>query len=164
MMNALSPGLRWFSFGVSPDPEAVRLTADMIGRARLTAIGGFRSWVSTHDRVEALAAMRGLPAAVLVGTHDRLTPRACFDTIVAALPDAEHVVCPHAGHILPLERPDEVTGAIARICHQAATVQATGEPVRSGVRARIGALAREIVPKGRRVRARPRATRADRAA
>jgi pimeloyl-ACP methyl ester carboxylesterase len=63
--------------------------------------------------------MRRLPAAVLVGSRDRLTPRPCADTIAAALPRAEHIVLDEAGHMLPLERPDEVAEAIARVVRAA---------------------------------------------
>ncbi len=143
----LAPGVRWLVFGPEPDPEAVRLTTAMVGEARLTSIGGFRPWVDLHHRVGALTAMRALPAAVLVGTHDRLTPRQCADTIVAALPHAEHVVCPDAGHMLPLERPDEVTGAILRVCRQANATT----PLRPGVRARIGAVAAHLSSRRRRI-------------
>jgi pimeloyl-ACP methyl ester carboxylesterase len=153
VMPVLAPGLRWFGFGDSADPEAVRLTADMIGSARLTAIGGFRPWIDLHNRVDALEAMRALPAAVLVGARDRLTPLSCAETIARALPDAEHVVCPQAGHMLPLECPDEVSDAIVRVCRQA--TGAVPKPV--GVRARIGAMASRISGRARARQRRPSA-------
>ncbi|MCW2641802.1 MAG: alpha/beta hydrolase [Dactylosporangium sp.] len=119
VMPVLSPGIRWLGFGRIADPAAVRLTIGMIGNARLAAIGGFRPWIEEQRRVDALVHMATLPAAVLVGGRDRITPSDCADTIVAALPGAEHVICPDAGHMLPLECPDEVTGAIARVCQRA---------------------------------------------
>jgi pimeloyl-ACP methyl ester carboxylesterase len=119
VMPVLSPGVRWLGFGRIADPAAVRLTIGMIGNARLAAIGGFRPWIEEQRRVDALVHMATLPAAVLVGGRDRITPSDCADTIVAALPGAEHVICPDAGHMLPLECPDEVTGAIARVCQRA---------------------------------------------
>jgi pimeloyl-ACP methyl ester carboxylesterase len=122
IMPVLSPGVRWLGFGRIADPAAVRLTIDMIGNTGLATIGGFRPWIHEQHRVDALVHMATLPAAVLVGGQDRLTPRTCAETIVAALPDAEHVVCPDAGHMLPLECPDEVTGAIARVCQRASGV------------------------------------------
>jgi pimeloyl-ACP methyl ester carboxylesterase len=65
--------------------------------------------------------MHDLPVAVLVGSADRLTPRSCAETIADALPRAEYTMCDGAGHMLPIERPDAVSSAIARIC---ATVDA----------------------------------------
>jgi pimeloyl-ACP methyl ester carboxylesterase len=122
VMPVLSPGIRWLGFGRIADPAAVRLTLGMIGNARLATIGGFRPWIEEQHRVDALVHMATLPAAVLVGGQDRLTPSSCADTIVTALPGAEHVICPDAGHMLPLECPDEVTGALARVCQRASGV------------------------------------------
>jgi pimeloyl-ACP methyl ester carboxylesterase len=119
VMPVLSPGIRWLGFGRVADPAAVWLTADMIGSARLATIGGFRPWIDEQHRVDSLAHLATLPVAVLVGARDRLTPASCAETIVGALPDAEHVICPDAGHMLPLECPDEVTGAITRVCQRA---------------------------------------------
>jgi pimeloyl-ACP methyl ester carboxylesterase len=119
VMPVLSPGIRWLGFGRIADPSAVRLTIGMIGNTRLTTIGGFRSGIEEQRRVDALVHMASLPAAVLVGGQDRLTPSSCAETIVKALPGAEHLIFPDAGHMLPLECPDEVTGAVARICQRA---------------------------------------------
>jgi pimeloyl-ACP methyl ester carboxylesterase len=122
VMPVLTPGVRWLGFGRIADPAAVRLTVSMIGSARLAAIGGFRPWIDQQHRVDSLVHMATVPTAVLVGAQDRLTPAACAETIVAALPHAEHMIFQDAGHMLPLERPDEVTGAIARVCQRASGV------------------------------------------
>jgi pimeloyl-ACP methyl ester carboxylesterase len=148
VMPVLLPGVRWLGFGDVAEPDAVRLTADMIGSASLGAIGGFRPGIDAHSLVEALARMRTVPGAVLVGSRDRLTPQPCAETIAAALPNAERVVCPEAGHMLPLERPEVVTDAIARVCRQA-----LGEtPVRAGVRSRITAMGRDARQRLRHMR------------
>ncbi|WP_344506146.1 alpha/beta hydrolase [Dactylosporangium maewongense] len=120
LMPLLSPGVRWLVFGDRVDTSWVALTASMVGNAPLCAIGGFRPSVDLHHRVETLAAMRGLPVAVLVGTLDRLTPPACAETITRELPDAELITCDDAGHMLPIERPDAVTDAIADVIRRAA--------------------------------------------
>jgi pimeloyl-ACP methyl ester carboxylesterase len=121
LMPLLSPGVRWLVFGERVDTSWVALTASMVGNAPLCAIGGFRPSVDLHHRVDTLAAMRGLPVAVLVGTLDRLTPPACAATITGELPDAELITCEDAGHMLPIERPDVVTDAIAGVIRRAAT-------------------------------------------
>ncbi|MFF5226998.1 alpha/beta fold hydrolase [Dactylosporangium sp. NPDC000521] len=120
LMPLLAPGVRWLVFGDRVDTSWVALTASMVGNAPLCAIGGFRPSVDLHHRVETLAAMRGLPVSVLVGTLDRLTPPACAATIADELPDAELITCHDAGHMLPIERPDTVTDAIAEVIRRAA--------------------------------------------
>ena len=59
-----------------------------------------------QQRLETLAALGDVPAAVLVGDRDRLTPPRCAESIAEALPGTELTVCPGAGHMLMLERPD----------------------------------------------------------
>jgi len=119
LMPLLAPGVRWLVFGHRVDTSWIALTASMVGNAPLCAIGGFRPSVDLHHRVETLAAMRGLPVAVLVGTADRLTPPACAETITQQLPDAELRLCEEAGHMLPIERPDCVTDAIVSVIRRA---------------------------------------------
>ncbi len=133
LMPLLSPGVRWLVFGQRAEPAWVSLTTAMVGAAPLCAIGGFRPAVGRQSRVDALTAMRRLPAAVLVGGRDRLTPRACAETIATALPHAEHIVIEDAGHMLPIERPDEVTEAIARVI--GAVRRRPGRRIRRALRA-----------------------------
>jgi pimeloyl-ACP methyl ester carboxylesterase len=127
LMPLLSPGVRWLVFGDRVDTSWVALTASMVGNAPLCAIGAFRPSVDLHHRVDTLAAMRGLPVAVLVGTLDRLTPQACAETIARELPEAELVVCEEAGHMLPIERPDCVTDAIVTVIQRAAAKTAVSK-------------------------------------
>lgn len=119
MLPALRPALRWLLFGDECDDAALRLTMKSIGRASLRSIGGFRASVGTQQRLDTLAALGDVPAAVLVGDRDRLTPPRCAESIAAALPGTELTVCPGAGHMLMLERPDEVSAALAEIVDRA---------------------------------------------
>lgn len=49
-----------------------------------------------------------VPALVIVGQHDRVTPPAAAVELVGGLPDAKLVVVEDAGHMAMLERPAEV--------------------------------------------------------
>lgn len=115
VMPMLTPGVRWLVFGAKAENEVIRLAVSMVGATAMCSIGGFRPSVRLHNRVVALAAMRNLPVAVLVGSEDRLTPDRCATTIADALPRAWKVISEGAGHMLPLERPDEVTDAIIQV-------------------------------------------------
>lgn len=63
------------------------------------------------DLRAGLAAV-DLPATVLVGTRDVLTPRRSARALAAAWPGATMRVLPGAGHMLPIERPDDIVEAI----------------------------------------------------
>ncbi|GAA1166369.1 pimeloyl-ACP methyl ester carboxylesterase [Kitasatospora gansuensis] len=65
-----------------------------------------------YDRLAKLAA----PTAVVVGTHDRLTPPVHSHRMLAALPAPEGLLeLPGVGHMSPVERPAEVAGEIRRL-------------------------------------------------
>jgi pimeloyl-ACP methyl ester carboxylesterase len=49
---------------------------------------------------------------VLYGELDRLSPARYADDFVAGIADARKVIVPGAGHMVPVERPDEVLAAI----------------------------------------------------
>jgi pimeloyl-ACP methyl ester carboxylesterase len=62
------------------------------------------------DLREGLAGLT-VPATVLVGTRDRLTPQPMGQALADAL-GVDLVTFPDAGHMLPLEHPDEVAKII----------------------------------------------------
>ena len=115
LLPALRPAVRWLLFGDECDNEALELAMRAFGRAPLRSVGGFRASIGTQQRLETLASLADVPAAVLVGSRDRLTPPACARSIAGALPFADLSVLPGAGHMLPLERPHEVSAALTGI-------------------------------------------------
>ncbi|BCY06362.1 alpha/beta fold hydrolase [Actinoplanes sp. L3-i22] len=119
VLPALAPALRWLLFGDRCAAEALGLTLRSVGRAPLSSIGGFRASIGAQQRLATLAAIGDVPAAVLVGDRDRLTPLPCAESIAAALPHARLTVCPGGGHMLPLERPEEVSAALVEVVRRA---------------------------------------------
>jgi pimeloyl-ACP methyl ester carboxylesterase len=107
-------GLRVLLFGRRAEWADVVAAARMISRCSGAAFVDFRYEVAGHDRAKALARLAGVPAVVLAGGADRLTPVRHARAIAAELPGAELVVYPGAGHMLPVERPTEVAERITR--------------------------------------------------
>jgi pimeloyl-ACP methyl ester carboxylesterase len=68
-----------------------------------------------HDRVGALKVFDGIPTQVLVGTRDVLTPPAHARRIAENVEGAVLTVAPDAGHMLPLERDELVTGTLVKL-------------------------------------------------
>ena len=54
-----------------------------------------------------------MPALVIVGSEDALTPPELSKAMVAALPDAALLVIEGAGHLSALERPGAFAAAVA---------------------------------------------------
>ncbi|MEV7625591.1 alpha/beta hydrolase [Actinoplanes sp. NPDC089786] len=128
MTPVLRPTVRWLLFGDDCDDTSLTVTMRGVGRASLRSIGGFRPSIGAQQRLETLAAWTGVPAAVLVGDRDRLTPPACAESIAGALPGAEATVLAGGGHMLMLERPEEVTTTIRDVVRRAAGAT----PIRQG--------------------------------
>jgi pimeloyl-ACP methyl ester carboxylesterase len=119
VMPALRPAIRWLLFGDEYSEAALRVTLKSVGRASLRSIGGFRASIGAQQRLETLAALGDVPAAALVGDRDRLTPPPCAKSIADALPGTRLTVFPGAGHMLMLERPDDVSAALVAIVERA---------------------------------------------
>ena len=70
-----------------------------------------RAMAARPDSSQVLAGL-SVPAAVVVGEQDVLTPPQAARAMVEVLPDAVLTVVPGAGHLSPLEAPREVARAL----------------------------------------------------
>jgi len=84
---------------------------------------GFLSSLLAMDWRPRLAEI-DLPAVVMVGTWDRLTPPRLARRLADGLANAELVVIAGAGHMLPFEEPDLVAERIASLV----PISAAGQP------------------------------------
>jgi pimeloyl-ACP methyl ester carboxylesterase len=117
--NLLRPGLRWLLFGEQPRRADVSATASCVAACHPATMASFRASLEQHDRASVLSRLRSVPTVVMSGLADRLTPHRHALRIVAKLPEARLVTYAGAGHMLPLERRDEVTAYITRLARSA---------------------------------------------
>jgi pimeloyl-ACP methyl ester carboxylesterase len=96
----------------SVSPSIVEFVERMIGSTPTDVIAEFYPTLAEHDKLSALSVLRDLPAVVVIGDQDRLTPPAHGRAIAAALPDAELIEVSDGGHVVMLEHPGIVTDAI----------------------------------------------------
>ncbi|MGH9260093.1 MAG: alpha/beta fold hydrolase, partial [Acidimicrobiales bacterium] len=93
-------------------PEGVRQVREMIERQPVPGIvGALAALRDRPDSGRTLAAVR-VPTLVLVGGDDELTPPAAATAMAAAIPGAQLVTIPAAGHLAPLEQPLAVARAL----------------------------------------------------
>ncbi|MEV6208388.1 alpha/beta hydrolase [Kitasatospora sp. NPDC051914] len=112
---------RRFSFGSKDvDPQVVRFAEQLLDATPIDVVAEFYPAFGLHDKKTALAALDGIPVLVLAGSEDLLTPPAHSEEIARALPGAELVVLPETGHLLMLERPEEVDRHLSELLHRAA--------------------------------------------
>lgn len=100
--------------GKSPAPEHVELNRLMTASTPVSVWSELMSGVVGFDVSDRFHEI-DLPALVLVGTRDVLTPPAAARALVAGLPAARPLVgFPGAGHMLMLERRREVADELLR--------------------------------------------------
>ncbi|KAB2351778.1 alpha/beta fold hydrolase [Actinomadura rudentiformis] len=96
-------------------PTVVDFLEQMIRTTPIDVIAEFYPSLVSHDKAAAMETISKIPALVLVGGADRLTPPEHGRRIAELHPDAELVEVGDAGHVLPLEYPGVVTGGLRRL-------------------------------------------------
>jgi YbgC/YbaW family acyl-CoA thioester hydrolase len=98
---------------VEASPElAERIRRMMAATPVAGIVGALAAMRDRRDATGLLPTLAGLPALVIVGEEDAITPPDGARRIAAAIPGARLVVVPGAGHLTPVERPSETTAAI----------------------------------------------------
>ena len=111
---------RRLSYGdVDVAPSLVAFMERMIAATPIEVMTEFFDTFLSHDKLDALQVLREVPTLILCGDRDRLTPVHNSELMADALPDAESVVVLGAGHMVMLERPAVVNGALRRLVARA---------------------------------------------
>src|SRR5262249_26376827 len=104
---------RRYGFGsATPSPAVVSYVERMNSATPTEVVARYLRTLYGHDKVLALDSLREVPVLVICGEKDLLTPVTHSQEICQALPDAELVVIPEAGHAVPLEAGDAVNDAM----------------------------------------------------
>ena len=107
---------RHYLFGTSDaTPELVTQVQGLLEQTPVTVTTAFYATLLDHDEHASLEAMLDVPVTLLVGDSDRLTPASHSRRMAEALPDAELVVVPGAGHSVNITRREVVDGALLRL-------------------------------------------------
>jgi YbgC/YbaW family acyl-CoA thioester hydrolase len=94
-------------------PELAERVRAMMAASPVAGIVGALS--AMRDRVDSTAllpTLGGIPTLIVVGELDEPTPPARSEAMAEAIPGAQLVVIPGAGHLSPVERADQVTHAL----------------------------------------------------
>jgi pimeloyl-ACP methyl ester carboxylesterase len=67
---------------------------------------------NSYQNAVAAASTVKVPATLVLGERDMMTPAKAGKTLAAAIPHARTVVVPGAGHMIMAERPDELLAAL----------------------------------------------------
>ncbi|HEX4788538.1 MAG TPA: alpha/beta hydrolase [Actinospica sp.] len=103
---------RRYAFG-SDVPEAlVRFTQDLIQSVPIDVIADFYPVFGRLDLSAAVPVFDRVPSLVLAGANDLMLPVAHSEALADAIPSADYVVLPDAGHAVILEHPEAVGEAL----------------------------------------------------
>jgi pimeloyl-ACP methyl ester carboxylesterase len=105
------PGL----FAGEPPPELSSLLEQMTAAARPASLGAQLSVMAETDQRELLPHI-AVPTLLLWGDADTRSPLSVAHQFRDAIPGAELVVIPGAGHVSNLERPGPFNDAVRRFC------------------------------------------------
>ncbi len=94
--------------------QTLRILAAQPAEGIVAALGGLR------DRPDSRPTLPGItvPVLVLVGEDDALTPPTDARAMAAAIPRAQTVLVPRAGHLSPLENARRVNAALRQFIEQ----------------------------------------------
>lgn len=109
--KAIHSIVRW-SFSPHAAPKLVETAAQRLEETRRSVLHGDLHACDAFDLTRWLADVRA-PALVMCGALDKMTPLSLSRQLAAGLPQAELRIIPEAGHMLMLEKPEEVAAALA---------------------------------------------------
>jgi pimeloyl-ACP methyl ester carboxylesterase len=106
---------RRYAFGSDAPESAVRFVQELIESTPIDVIARFFTILRAHDKAAAVPIFDRVPSLVLAADKDLLLPIAHSRALADAIPSAEFVVVPDAGHVVPVEHPHEVNAALRRL-------------------------------------------------
>jgi 3-oxoadipate enol-lactonase len=95
-------------------PDLVANVRSMMIRNKPTGIAAAALGMAQRPDCTELLSQIDVPTLLICGQDDQVTPPAEMQRMAEAIPGAQFVQIPNAGHLAPLENPDAVNGAINR--------------------------------------------------
>ncbi len=110
-----------FAFGGEVPATYVTFVDQMLSGTPFEVIAEFFPTFRQHDKYATLETLGLVPTAVVCGTSDRVTPIELSRKLAAQIPGAELLECLGAGHMVILERHEQVNAALDQLIAAAAS-------------------------------------------
>jgi pimeloyl-ACP methyl ester carboxylesterase len=101
-----------YAFGSQTPESLVRFVQEMIQSTPIDVIAAYFPIFRQHDKIAAVPVFDKVPTLVLAAGGDMLLPRTHSRVLADVIPNARFTVVEEAGHLVMLERPDEVARAL----------------------------------------------------
>jgi pimeloyl-ACP methyl ester carboxylesterase len=105
------------AFGTDPSLFMLRRAVEAMARCPAETRQAATAGMVGFDLADEIADIT-LPTLVLCGTRDLVLPFSHSERVAAAIPGAELIALPNAGHLVVWERPAELATHITRLVHQ----------------------------------------------
>jgi pimeloyl-ACP methyl ester carboxylesterase len=102
------------SFGANPDPAGIELARSIIGAMSPSAMGEILDPLLSFDVHREISSI-DIATRVVVGSRDLLTPPRMARFVARKIPGAQLTVLEGSGHMVMLERPDELNAILDEI-------------------------------------------------
>lgn len=110
-----------WSFSARIEPALVENVKQQMLKTRPSVLAGDFRACDSFDLSGRLGEIQ-VPTLVLVGDEDKMTPERFAEELAGGIPGAALEVIPGAGHMLPLEKPEEVQERVRGFLERAKTI------------------------------------------
>ena len=111
--------IRKVAFGGPVDPGLAEFVAQMIAATPVDVIADYYPALMSHDKLSALGVLSEVDVAIVCGERDVITPPSHSRAMADALPNAELVLIPNAGHQAMMEQPELVNAPLLKFIDSA---------------------------------------------
>jgi 3-oxoadipate enol-lactonase len=102
-------------------PAVVQAVREVVGKTSPAGIAAAARGMAARPDMTSLLPTIKVPTLVIVGEHDAISPPAEMKTIADAIPGAELVVIPDAGHMSTMENPKAANEALLQFVRKLPT-------------------------------------------
>lgn len=108
-----------FAFGDDVPESYLKFVYDMIDDTSFEVVAAFYPAFASLDLWDSLEPMSRVPTAIVCGTKDRLTSIEHARRLHATIAGSDLLECPGAGHLVPMERQEEVNSELEQLIDRA---------------------------------------------
>ena len=110
-----------FAFGGDVPHSYVSFVDDMLSATPFEVVADFFPSFGSLDKFEVVEVLDDVPVSIICGTHDKLTSIGHSRKLHSRIAASRLVECQGAGHMVPLERHDQVNAELDQLITAATT-------------------------------------------
>ncbi len=109
-------------FGEGVPEEYVEFVDAMLSETSFEVVAAFYPNLASHDKFASLGTLAKVPTTIVCGTDDQITTISHSRELHSRLPESVLVECVGAGHMVTVERHDQVNSALDQLLAACTTV------------------------------------------